>query len=121
MKFDDYYWHESEIISIEIDRTKPGERDTILFNINWNESGQSKLIFEDVYWARLNLNFGIVASECIDFAFVADSEDSDLIALYKIWNGKLGNLGLACYVIKTLSTGSEMKIIAKSFKVIEES
>lgn len=117
MKFDEYYWHDSEIRNIVIDRSQPGEQDTILFEINWVDSGEGKLIFENVYWAKLNMNFGIAASESIDFAFATTDDDSDLVNLYKIWNGKINDIKLTCYVIKTLSTGSEMKIIAKTFKM----
>ncbi|TCC96388.1 hypothetical protein [Pedobacter psychroterrae] len=116
MKFEEYYWHGSEIRNIEIDRRQPGENDTISFEIDWSDSGEGKLIFEDVYWTKLNLNFGIVAPECIDLAFVSTDDDSDLIAFYKLWGNRINDIKLTCYVIKTLSTGSEIKIIAKGFK-----
>lgn len=117
MKFEDYYWHDSEIRSIEIDRKEPGKNDTILFNIDWYDKGSGILVFEDVYWARLNLNFGVVAPECIDSAFVANTNDTDLISFNQIWKDRLADLVLTCFVIKTSSTGTEIKIIAKNFNV----
>lgn len=118
MKFEDYYWHDSEIRNIAIDRTNPGNKDTIVLEIDWTDKGLGQLVFENVYWASLNMNFGIVAVECIDSAYVADQNDIALNNIYQKWNGLINDVKLSCYVIKTLSTGSEMKIIASGFKVI---
>lgn len=118
MEFTDYNWHDSEIINIEIDRANPGKRDTIVFSINWNDNEKGKLIFEDVYWADLKLNFGIIANECIDEAFTIGIEDEDFQNLYKKWNGAINNIKLNTYLIRTISTGSEIKIIAKTFKIV---
>lgn len=116
-KFEQYHWHDSEIRSISIDRKNPGINDTIIFDMDWYERGSGILIFEDIYWMRLNLNFGVIAPECVDSAFIADNNDSDLIAFNHNWKERLTDLDLTCFVIKTISTGSEIKIIAKSFKV----
>lgn len=117
MKFEEYYWHDSEIRSIKIDRKEPGKNDTILFDIDWYDKGSGILVFEDVYWARLNLNFGVVAPECIDSAFIANSNDADVVNFNEMWKDGLPDLVLTCFVIKTSSTGTEIKIIAKSFNV----
>ena len=119
MKFEEYFWHDSEIRRIEIDRTCPGKKDAILFEINWIDTGLGNLIFEDVYWASINMNFGILAPECIDSAFISENDD-DLNSFFKKWGGQIDDIELFCYTIKTISTGSEMKIIAKGFKVIYE-
>ncbi|MET4139480.1 hypothetical protein ABIB30_001852 [Pedobacter sp. UYP1] len=118
MKFEDYYWHDSEIRNITIDRTNPGNKDTIVLEVDWTNKGLGQLVFENVYWASLNMNFGIVAVECIDFAYVADQNDIALNNIYSKWNGLINDVKLYCYVIKTLSTESEIKIIASDFKVI---
>ncbi len=118
MKFEEYCWHDSEIINIEINRSEPGKKDTIVFTINWQENKIGKIIFEDVYWASLNLNFGVIADECIDDAFIASINDEDLKRVYQKWNGLIDTIKLDCYVIKTISTDSEIKIIARTFKVI---
>lgn len=117
MKFEEYLWHNSELKNIEIDRTKPGKRDTVLFEISIEDKGTCKLIFEDVYWVSLNMNLGIEAPEYIDDAFIED-ESADVLELYKKWNGLIDEIELHCYVIKTVSTGSLIKIIAKKFAVI---
>lgn len=75
------------------------------------------LVFEDVYWARLNLNFGVVTAEFIDCAFIANGNDVDLINFKQIWKDKLPDLVLTCFVIKTSSTGTEIKVVARNFSV----
>ncbi len=114
---EEIYWHDSVIKNIKIDRNEPGKKDTIEFEIDWYDKGAGKLLFEDVYWVEMNLNFGIVAKESIDFAFIDVSGDN-LNPFYKRWGGLLNDIKLFCYIIKTNSTGSEIKIIAKSFSVI---
>jgi len=117
MEFEEYSWHNSEIINIEIDRTKPGNSDTVLFKIDLVDKGVCTLVFEDVYWINFNMNLGIEAVECIDHAFI-DNESTDVSDLYKKWNGLINEIELRCYVIKTISTGSLIKIIAKKFLLI---
>ncbi|MGQ7857467.1 hypothetical protein ACUN24_24795 [Pedobacter sp. WC2501] len=116
MEFNELYWHDSVIKRVEVDRSNPGIHDTIVFEIDWYDIGMGKLYFENVYWIRLDMNFGIVADECIDDAFKASDDDVDLARFNRKWNGLI-NENLACYVIKTASTGSEFKIIAGHFRV----
>ncbi len=116
--FNDFYWHDSEIRKIIIDRSNPGVDDTIIIEIRWYDRGLGTLIFENVYWSRLNMNFGVVACECIDDAFVSQENDTDLTNFYKNANPLSKDLKLFCYVIKTISTNSEIKIIAKQVRAV---
>lgn len=118
MKFEDYYWHDSVIRNIVIDRTNPGNKDTIVFEIDWTDKGIGHLIFENVYWVSLNMNFGMIVAECIDLAYVADQSDLALNNVYQKWGGLINDVKLSCYVIKTLSTGSDVKVISSGFKVV---
>jgi len=113
----DLYWNDSVLTKIEIDRSNPGNQDTIVFEIDWYDLGPGKLVFNEVYLAKMNLNFGIVASECILNAFEADENDPDIIDLYAKWKGMLDKVELHGYVINLNSSGSEIKILAKSFEV----
>lgn len=51
------------------------------------------------------MNFGIIANESIDTAYIAPVDDADLSSFYKKWNGLFDHVKLHCYVIKTSSTG----------------
>lgn len=117
MNFNDYNWHDSVIKKIEIEKSELREMDTIVFDIEWYNNTSNKLIFENVYKAKFNMNFGIAGLEVIDFAFISD-KDIELSDFYETWKGLMNDIKLKCYVIKTSSTGSELKIIAKEFKMI---
>lgn len=116
MDFNEYYWHDATIKNIQIDRTNPGENDTILFEIEWPEDrGQSLFRFNDVYWASFNLNFGIICLESVLHATVLDADNEDLRNFYAGWKGLMDEVKLDAYVIELNSTGGLIKIIAKGF------
>jgi hypothetical protein len=118
MKFDDFYWHDAIIKNITIDRTKPGEVDEISFEIKWPEENHSTtFVFEEVYWANLNLNFGIVADDTILNAVELNEEDEDLKNFYLKWKGTMNAIKLQAYKIVLNSTGGEIKIIAGKFRI----
>lgn len=119
MEFNNFRWHDAVIKNIQIDRNNPGKEDSILFEIIWPDNQENKIIFEDVYWAELILGFGIVAEESIYEAFIAPKDDSDVITFFNKWKGKIKKEELDCYVFKTASTGSKIKIIAKKFRIIQ--
>jgi hypothetical protein len=119
MDIRDIYWHDSVILNILIDRKSPGKIDTIQFEVDWQDIGLKKIVFEDIFWAKLDLNMGMIVQECFDSAYIANDDDLDVVKFYK----KLGNfpipMGLMCYVLKLLSTGSEIKILCRGFKLID--
>ncbi len=119
MNFNELNWHDAVIDNIELDRKNPGSNDVILFDIKWPTGQTSKIVFEDVYFAKMNLNFGVVAPESILSAFVSEKDDIDLINFYSKWKGLMDDVELTCYIINTASTGSEIKILAKRFKEIK--
>jgi hypothetical protein len=117
MKFDEYYWHDAVIKNIHIDRNSPGIRDYILLEIEWPENGvKSLFIFEEVYWASFNLNFGVVADETILNASLEDPQNDNLINFYSKWKGTMDDIKLDTYKIELNSTGGVIKIIAKGFR-----
>ncbi|WP_304964159.1 hypothetical protein, partial [Bacteroides congonensis] len=91
MKFEDYNWHDLEIKGITIDRNNPGKNDVIEFTIKLRNGSISKLLFQDVYWANLSLNFGIVASETINRVYIASEDDLDLLNFKNQWKSILKN------------------------------
>jgi hypothetical protein len=119
MDFNKLYWHDAIIKNIELDRKNPGLNDTISLEIEWPNNQISKIIFTDVYFVKMNLNFGIMAPEAIYSAFVIEKEDDDITNFYIKWKGLMDDITIKCYVINTLSTGSEIKILAKNFEEIK--
>lgn len=116
MNFNDFYWHDAIIRNIHIDRNNPGIKDVIIFDIEWEEEVKKTVfVFEEVYWASMSLNFGIVANEAIFSASELEENDQDLESLYSKWNGLIDNVKLKIYKFTLNSTGSEIKIIAKKF------
>lgn len=119
MNFSDYHWHDAIVKSIKIDRAAPGVNDIIIFDIEWpDEEGKTLFIFEEVYWADLKLNFGVVADETILNAIELASDNQDLVNFYSKWKGAMDNVKLKTYKIELNSTGSNIKIIAKSFHLL---
>lgn len=118
--FDDCYWHDSILESIFIDRSDPGNNDSVEIVIEWYEDqSKSKLVFKKAYLFKATMNFGIIANESIDTAYIAPSDDDDLLSFYKKWKGFFDHIELHCYVIKTSSTGSEIKILAEGVEMLK--
>lgn len=118
--FDDCYWHDSILESIFIDRSDPGHNDIVEIVVEWYEDkSRSKLIFKNACLFKATMNFGIIANETIDTAYIAPSDDGDLLGFYKRWKGSFDHVKLHCYIIKTLSTGGEIKILAGSAEMLD--
>lgn len=118
MNFNDFYWHDSVIYNITINRTNPGVNDEIVFELQWAEEKERVLfIFEEVYMTDMKLNFGIVAEENILSAALLGSDNSYLVSFYARWKGVMDGIELNTYKIDLNSTGGKIIIIAKSFRV----
>ena len=119
MEFNNIDWQDSVIKNVKIDRSNPGINDVIEFEIEWEDGENGSLFFEEVYWAKFDLNFGIISSETILDASSLEADDEDLLNLYMNWKGLIDNIKLTAYLINLNSTGGWIKIIAKAFKVIK--
>jgi hypothetical protein len=118
MNFNDFYWHDSVIYNITINRNNPGVNDEIIFEIQWTEQkNKALLVFEEVYMSELKLNFGIVAEETILSASTLSKDNSYLAEFYTKWKGAMDDIKLNTYKIDLNSTGGKIIIIAKSFRV----
>jgi hypothetical protein len=112
-----FYWHDAEIKEIIIDRHNPGKKDEIQFNILFPDKKKvGHFIFEKVYYASFDLNFGIIADETILRVSLLEN-DEDLAILYSDWKGHLDHVKLNVYSIELNSTGGKIKIIATNFRV----
>lgn len=109
--FNDYEWHDAVLKDLHIDRSNPGHNDTISMDIVWPDETKSIIIFEDVYKAVIDMNFGFIALESIDLAYI--SKDN----LNQFYIPHLNLSALTCYVIEFSTSVSKIKIIAKNFRV----
>ncbi|WPQ60656.1 hypothetical protein SIO70_20095 [Chitinophaga sancti] len=116
--FNNCSWHDSIIKNIFIDRSDPGNVDTVEMTIDWYDEPASKIIFKDVYLFKATLNFGIIADETILNAGIAIQEDPDLINFYQKAKGVLASKKINCYIIETNSTGGTIKILAETVEKI---
>ena len=117
--FNDLPWHDANIVSIYIDRQRPGVEDVIKLTIEWpNEGNLSTIEFTDCYALSANMNFGIIASESILSAECISHSD-ELISIRNRWSSVGVNLEmLRCFKIITNSTNSTFSIFALGYKQI---
>jgi hypothetical protein len=119
-KFDTFEWHDAIIKSIVIDRSDAGNNDIIEMFIIWPSEVESKIIFKDVYYANLSLNFGVIAEDTIMDASIIDSSDIDIVNIKNKWAKYfVGINDIKGFEILTSSTVSTIRIFALSFERID--
>ena len=106
----DYYWHDSAIEDIYIDRSANRDDDRVAIKINWYDDYKSQLIFNGVYKIEVIMNLGCTGEESISTADI--ESNGEIEKIHKFLNLKKE---LKCYVIKTNSP-SVIKIIATDFE-----
>jgi len=124
----DFYWHDAVIKSIIIDRNNPKVVDEIGIDIAWpteyeNEDDENeeeiiqRVVFEGVFWAKLDLDFSYLGADTIHNAYMLDNNDEDLVNLYSIWKGFKDHIKLNVYVINLNTSRGKIKIISKGFRI----
>jgi hypothetical protein len=110
-------WHDAVLLSLNIDRSTPGERDEVALLVEWPDGRKQKVRFTDCYAFDAQMNFGVTAPESIRAArCIADAPK--LAELRQRWTALGVELGdLRCFEIITNSTASEIRIFAKRFEV----
>jgi len=118
-EFENLEWHDALLKNIIIDRSDPGVLDNIEIIIKWTNGDSSKLIFREVYMANLDLNFGVIADECISHVNLIKKDDPMFSKLIKKWvNLYEGVLDLKGFEIKTITTNSTIRIFSKNIKIV---
>jgi len=114
----DYAWHDVGLIDIVLDRSKPGDADTVRITVEWADwephppEKRSIIEFTDCYRLEAAMNFGIICYET--FLDAWPEEDHPHIAKIQAWSGITG---LFCWVFETNSTASMIKIIARDVTI----
>ena len=114
-RFDELHWHDAVILSIEIDRRHPGEKDEVLLAVQWSDEQRERIRFFGCYGLEASLNFGVVAAETV---MTADEfEDTERLKGIRDQWSRLGVdlSALRCFVIKTNSTASTIAVYAQGW------
>ena len=112
--FNNAHWHDAELRSIHVDRSKPGEVDSVQLEVVWPDGEATVIRFHDCYRFECSMNFGVVAVETIREASLSSSS-SAVDEVRRKWAAigvSLANLKE--YRIVTTSTGSVLVILACS-------
>ncbi|KAF5038487.1 hypothetical protein DSECCO2_553780 [anaerobic digester metagenome] len=117
MNFNNLEWHDSIIRNVMIDRSNPGNQDVLQIEIDWPNGTRSILFFKNVYWANLEMNFGVVCPESILKAHSEGRESVLVKNFYQKWKGMINDIDLNFYEIETNTTRSKIKIIAQKFEL----
>jgi hypothetical protein len=117
MEFNELNWHDSAINKILINRNNPGKNDIIQIEMVWPDGTNNIISFKDVYWANLDMNFGVVSAESVFHAYSEGKENEIVKSFYLRWKGMINNIDLNYYEIETNSTKSKIRIIAKKFTI----
>lgn len=119
MNFNELPWHDSVVKSINIDRSSPGFIDEIVVYILWPDKKKNeRIVFKNVYYANLDLNFGFEGEESVLNAFELPVNDPCISKLYSKWRGLIDDVVLKGFKIQLNTSGSEILVISSDFKVL---
>ena len=115
MNFIEFPWHDAILKEIKIDRSNPGINDMITLVVIWDTGSESIFYFKDVYYAKLDLNFGVIADECISEVRYLPTDDNDVVPFIRKWQSLVEDIANLFFIqIKTISTASSIRIFAKN-------
>jgi hypothetical protein len=113
--FEDLPWHDAVILSIDIDRRRPGVADGVVLAMEWPDDRRSKIRFLECYAFDARLNFGVVAAETVRSAIERGSTD-ELERIRDKWRSVSVDLSaLKSFIIETNSTASTIIIFARTW------
>ncbi len=115
MSFEELEWHDAVIKKAEIDRSDPGIIDSIAIEMDWPDETKSRILFENVAWASLNLYYYYLGKDYVLKATVIENIDENVAQYFTKRTHQLDTM-VNFYHIK--SSISEITILAKSIRVI---
>lgn len=112
--FNDAPWHDAELRSVHVDRSKPGEADEVQLEVVWPDDATTLVRFHDCYRFECSMNFGVVAVETIREVSLSNTSNA-LDEVRRRWEKAGVSLpDLKEYRIATNSTGSVLVVFARS-------
>ena len=114
VNFDDFSWHDAELVYIKIDR----ENDLVKITVRFPETDSDKTIeFVECYGLHAKMNFGFFSPDSIlEAKIIATSKEMELIKHNWMQMG-LALENLKCYQIVTNTSGSEINIFSNRFLI----
>jgi hypothetical protein len=117
--FLDLEWHDAMLQEIHIDRRRPGDRDEVVLTIQWPDERTQRMRFLNCYGMVANMNFGVVAKECILTAD-CESDAPELSVLREKWARMGVDLPhLLSFEVETNSTASRLRLFAEAFELTD--
>lgn len=113
----DFYWHDSTLLSLHVDRRFSEKRDDVeLWVQSFEDDSIHIFTFHDCYAVDARMNFGVAGTDDIDNLDVISENDPDLIEVINTWRAMNIDLAdLRGIHLETISTGSSVKIFSKSW------
>ncbi|MCG7282006.1 hypothetical protein MHJ94_11975 [Chryseobacterium taklimakanense] len=116
-KLEDFNWHDKILHQILIDRSAPGIIDEVIIDLKDIDSF-IRIVFKEVYWLSMDMNFGIVSEDSILRLVISENEnDEDLISFYRKWGNYIKDFKFRKYLLELNSSGSILKLIAKETEI----
>jgi hypothetical protein len=116
-KFNSLDWHDAIILQIVVDRSNPGECDSVSITIRWPNGKSNIISFNDCYMLDARMNFGVIAEECI-LGAECTSDNESIATVKDKWSSIGVQLdGLHRFSIETNSTNSILNIYSLSFNL----
>jgi hypothetical protein len=110
--------HDAVLKSIYIDRSNAGKQDILRVDVESSDSTRYTIDFTDCYAFKSEMYFGIQADEAVGYVECITASD-ELRELRQKWLQIGVELGaLKCFLIKTTSTGSTLKIFCMGYSIV---
>ena len=106
--FDELEWHDSQIVSIVIDRSPSRETNVITILVHWPDDTTNYVDFLDCRQADFYLNLNYAGPESVSTAWTT-RESAGMKALRETWAKVGADLGeLTAYELETSTSGSSV-------------
>ncbi len=117
--FEAMHWHDSVLLSLNVDRGNPGNRDDVVLMVAWPDGRKQKVCFADCYALEATMNFGVIAPESICAARCIAASPK-LAEMRRRWAALGVDLkSLRCFALTTNSTAGEICIYAMRYQVAD--
>lgn len=110
-------WHDAALLSVEIDRRDPGERDELALAVRWPSERTSRVVFFGCNAIAIQMHGGYLGPDCILNAWESESGDllRDVLATWARYPGGL-TVSLKQFRVETNTTGGTITVVAEGWR-----